>query len=279
MSIALSRNNVQLAGTGEQALIFAHGFGCDQSMWRHVAPAFTGTHRVVLFDYVGAGGSDVAAYDVQRYASLQGYASDVLEVLDALDLRHVIFVGHSVSATIGMLAAARRPSRFARLVHVCPSPCFINDPPTYFGGFASDDIYGLLEMMEKNLSGWAGAMAPMVLGPESTPEQTAELEARFCANDPAIARRFGEATFLSDHRIDVPLVPVRSLILQSAHDLLAPESVGQWLARYLPMSTYHMLRATGHCPHVTHPEETIAVIQAYLEAPAGLATLDVAACR
>lgn len=274
MSTVLVRNNVQVAGHGPETLVFAHGFGCDQTMWRFVAPAFTARYRVVTFDYVGAGGSDVAAYDAERYGSLQGYASDVLEVLDALDLRQVVFVGHSVSATVGMLAAARRPSRFARLVHVGPSPCYVNDPPTYFGGFERADLCGLLEMMEKNYTAWAGALAPVVAGNPDRPEFAEEMEARFCALDPQIARRFAEATFLSDHRADVPLVPVPSLVMQCAEDAIAPTSVGEWLAATLPRCTYHPLSATGHCPQLTHPDETRDVLQAYLDAPAGVPVLD-----
>lgn len=268
MSVSvLARNNVRVSGHGEQAMVFAHGFGCDQAMWRHVAPAFAATHRVVLFDYVGAGLSDLAAYDPSRYATLQGYASDVLEVIDALELQRVIFVGHSVSATIGMLASLRRPSRFARLVHVGPSPSYLNDPPHYYGGFDASDIVGLLDMMEKNYNGWAGALAPVIVGEGNAPEHAAELEASFCATDPAIARRFAEATFLSDHRRDVPQVTVPSLIMQCARDAIAPEAVGQWLARHLAHSTYHALDATGHCPHLTHPDETIRVIRAWLATP------------
>ncbi len=275
MSI-LSRNNVRIAGRGEHVLVFGHGFGCDQTMWRFVAPAFEATHRVVLFDFVGAGGSDLRAYDSARYDTLQGYATDVLEVLDAVGARPVVFVGHSVASTIGMLAAARRPSWFARLVHVAPSPCFLNDPPLYHGGFARADLLGLLEMMDQNFRGWAHALAPMVAGTDHRPEYTAEIEARFCAFDPIIARQFAEVTFLSDHREDVPLVPVPSLILQCADDAIAPESVGQWLAHHLPQSTYHALAATGHCPHLTEPAETIAAIRAYLETDAGLPMHDLA---
>ncbi len=258
-------------------MVFAHGFGCDQAMWRFVAPAFESTHKVVLFDYVGAGRSDVTAYDSTRYSSLQGYASDVLEILEALDLQQVIFVGHSVSAVIGMLAALRRPSRFARLVLVGPSPNYLNDPPQYFGGFEQQDIRGLLDMMEKNYTGWAGALAPTIVGNPERPEHAAELEASFCATDPAIARRFAEATFLSDHREDVIQVTVPSLIMQCAQDAIAPTAVGEWMARRVPHSTYHALSASGHCPHLTHPDETIRVIRAYLDGPAGMPSLPAAA--
>lgn len=244
-------------------------------MWRHVAPAFEATHRVVRFDYVGAGRSDLTAYDATRYSTLQGYASDVLDVCDALAAQQVVFVGHSVSAMIGMLAATRRPSRFARLIHVGPSPSYLNDAPHYHGGFERQDLLGLLDMMEKNYSAWAGALAPVVAGNADHPEYAAELESSFCATDPAIARAFAEATFLSDHRRDVSSVPVPSLIMQCAQDNIAPESVGRWLAEHLPHSTYHALDATGHCPHLTHPDEVIRVIRSYLDAPAGVPSLPV----
>jgi sigma-B regulation protein RsbQ len=264
----LLRNNVRISGHGDQAVVFAHGFGCDQVMWRHVAPAFEATHRVVLFDYVGSGRSDLSAYDATRYSTLQGYASDVLEILDALALHDVIFVGHSVSAVVGMLASLRRPSRFARLVLVGPSPSYLNDPPHYHGGFEQQDIAGLLDMMEKNYTGWAGALAPAIAGNPEHPEYAAELEASFCATDPAIARHFAEATFLSDHREDVVRVTTPSLIMQCAQDAIAPTAVGEWMARHVPNSTYHALKATGHCPHLTHPDETIRVIRDYLVGPA-----------
>lgn len=263
----LLRNNVRVSGHGDQAIVFAHGFGCDQAMWRFVAPAFEHAYRVVCFDYVGAGKSDLSAYDATRYSALQGYASDVLEILEALELHRVIFVGHSVSATIGMLASLRRPSRFARLVLVGPSPSYLNDPPQYLGGFEPDDITGLLEMMEKNYTGWAGALAPMVAGNPEHPEYAAELEASFCAADPVIARRFAEVTFLSDHRADVVQVRTPSLIMQCAQDAIAPDSVGQWMSRNVPHSTFVAMQATGHCPHLTHPDETIRVIRDYLDGP------------
>ncbi|GAB1344165.1 sigma factor SigB/phosphatase RsbP regulator RsbQ [Gemmatimonas sp.] len=241
-------------------------------MWRYVAPAFEATHKVVLFDYVGAGGSDLRAYDATRYGTLQGYASDVLEVIEALELTNVILVGHSVSATVAMLASLRRPSRFSRLVLVGPSPCYLNDPPHYRGGVEPADLTALLDTMETNYTGWAGALAPVFVGNPDAPEHVAEIAASFCATDPAIARRFAEAMFLSDHRHDVPHVSVPSLIMQCAQDAIAPEAVGQWLARHLPHSTYQALEATGHCPHLTHPEETVRVIRAYLEAAVGTAS-------
>jgi sigma-B regulation protein RsbQ len=269
----LTRNNVHVSGQGQQAIVFAHGFGCDQSMWRFVAPAFEATHRVVLFDYVGSGQSDMTAYDATRYSTLQGYASDVLEVCGALDLTQVIFVGHSVSAMIGMLAATRRPSRFERLVLVAPSPCYVNDPPNYHGGFERRDLEGFLALMDASYEEWAGSLASLVVGSTDHPHVVAELAASFCATDPEIARRFAESAFLSDHRHDVPQVPVPSLIMQCAQDLVAPEQVGRWLARHLPGSTHHAMDATGHCPQLTHPEEIVAVIRRYLELPTGMQAL------
>jgi sigma-B regulation protein RsbQ len=267
----LRRNNVKVFGRGEQPMVFAHGFGCDQNMWRFVTPAFEDDYRIVLFDYVGAGRSDVAAYSPERYATLDGYARDVLEILEALDLSRALFVGHSVSGVIGMLASIRAPERFERLILVGPSPCYINDPPAYAGGFERADIEALLQMMEKNYMGWASYLAPAVMKNEGRPELTGELEQSFCSTDPVIARRFAEATFLSDNRADLARVPVPSLIMQCSDDLIAPLEVGDYLHRHLPHSTLRVLKATGHCPHMSHPEETIAVIRDYLSAsPAGL---------
>lgn len=274
---ALTRNNVRVSGRGTQPMLFAHGFGCDQAMWRFVAPAFEETHRVVRLDYIGSGSSDISAYDHSRYGTLDGYASDILEVCAALDLSDVVFVGHSVSAMIGMLAAIREPQRFARLVLVGPSPCYLNHPPAYSGGFNEDDLRGLLDMMEKNYTGWAGALAPVIVANADRPELAQELEASFCAIDPVIAGHFARAMFLSDHRVDVPRVTTPSLIMQCAHDAIAPASVGQWLAQHLPNSTYHALQATGHCPHLTHPAETIEVLRRYLAAPPGAPVVATAA--
>jgi sigma-B regulation protein RsbQ len=247
-------------------MLFAHGFGCDQRMWRLVAPAFADDYRLVLFDYVGAGRSDLSAYDPARYATLDGYAQDVLDVVEALDLRDVVFVGHSVSAMVGVLAANRAPGRFSRLVLVGPSPRYLNDPPDYVGGFERADVEGLLETMDRNYLGWAGAMAPSIMGNPDRPALGEELEASFCATDPAIARRFAEATFLADNRADLAHVRVPSLILQCADDVIAPPVVGEYLHRTLPGSTLRHMRATGHCPHLSAPEETVALMREFLAA-------------
>jgi sigma-B regulation protein RsbQ len=261
------RHNVQVSGReGGPTLLFAHGFGCDQQMWRFVAPAFEHSHRVVLFDHIGCGGADASAYDTQRHATLDGYADDVVQILEGLDLRDVVFVGHSVSAQIGLLASIRVPQRFARLVLVGPSPRYLNDPPDYVGGFERADIDGLVDMMERNLLGWANFLAPLVMSGESPEALTDELKASFCAGDPEITRRFAIATFLADNRADLPKVTVPSMIIQCSNDSIAPRSVGDYMAAHLPHSTLRVLQAHGHCPHMTHPQDTIALIREALAA-------------
>lgn len=263
----LARNNVHVLGNpAGRPMLFAHGFGCDQNMWRYVTPAFEKDYRVVLFDYVGSGKSDVSAYDPQRYSTLDGYARDVLDVCEVLDLRDVIFVGHSVSSMVGVLAAKRAPERFARLVLVGPSPRYINDAG-YVGGFERADIEGLLDLMDRNYIGWASFLAPVVMKNDDRPELAAELHESFCSTDPKIARRFAEATFFSDNRSDLPGVAVPSLILQCAEDAIAPVEVGTYLSQNLPSSTLRLMKATGHCPQVSHPQETIEAIREYLSVP------------
>lgn len=244
--------------------MFAHGFGCDQKLWRFVVPAFEAEFRVVRFDYVGSGQSDFGAYDVHRYGSLEGYAQDVLEVIEALDLRRVIFVGHSVSGVIGMLAAIQRPDLFERLVLVCPSPCYLNEAPDYLGGFNRSDIEGLLDLMDKNPMGWAGFLAPIVMKNAERPELGAELERSFCAMNQPVARQFARVTFFSDNRDDLAKVKTPALILQCAEDAVAPQAVGRFVQARLAGSTLVQMSATGHCPHVSHPDETIAAIRAYV---------------
>ena len=261
----LTRNNVKESGRGTRPMLFAHGFGCDQTMWRFITPAFENDYRIILFDYVGSGKSDSAAYDPERYATLDGYASDVLEICEALDLRDVVFVGHSVSSMIGVLAANREPDRFSQLVMVGPSPRYINDEG-YVGGFERADIEGLLDLMDRNYIGWADFLAPVVMKNPDRPDLTEELHESFCSTDPKITRRFAETTFFSDNRADLASVRVPSLIMQCAEDAIAPVEVGSYLLRTMPDSTLRMMKATGHCPHVSHPEETIEVIRGYLSA-------------
>jgi sigma-B regulation protein RsbQ len=262
----LKRNNVKVSGRGRRPLLFAHGFGCDQNMWRFVAPAFEEEYRVVLFDYVGSGRSDLSAYDPEKYSSLAGYAEDVLDVCHALALRGVVFVGHSVSSVIGMLASIREPELFARLVLIGPSPCYVNCPPDYHGGFERADIEGLLDLMDKNYIGWASFLAPVVAKNPERPEVARELEESFCSTDPRVMRRFAEATFLADNRKDLASVRVPALIMQCAEDSIAPAAVGEYLSRHLRGSRLRQLAATGHCPHMSHPEETVRVIKEYLGA-------------
>lgn len=262
----LSRNNVRVFGAGSQPMMFAHGFGCDQNMWRFITPAFEHDYRIVLFDYVGAGKSDLRAYDAERYSRLDGYADDILDICHALDLRDVILVGHSVSSMIAVLASNREPERFDRLILVSPSPRYINDPPDYIGGFERADIEGLLEMMDKNYIGWANFLAPAVIKNPDRPELGHELTESFCSTDPVIARRFAEVTFFADNRDDLAGVRLPSLILQCSEDMIAPTEVGEYVHRQIAGSTLRMMSATGHCPHMSHPEETIEAISEYLHA-------------
>lgn len=260
----LRRNNVQLSGRESgQPMIFAHGFGCDQNMWRFVAPAFEDEYRIVLFDHVGAGGSDLSAFNRNKYSSLQGYASDVLDICRELGLTRAVFVGHSVSAAIGVLAAVEEPERFDALVLVGPSPCYIDDE-NYVGGFSREDLEGLLESLDSNYLGWSSAMAPVIMGNPDRPQLGEELTNSFCRTDPEIARHFARTTFLSDNRTDLPKVKVRSLILQCSEDAIAPQCVGEYVHRNIPGSELVLLNATGHCPNLSAPEETIAAIKRFL---------------
>jgi sigma-B regulation protein RsbQ len=262
----LRRNNVRLSGPADGIpMLFSHGFGCDQNMWRYVAPAFEREHRVVLFDHVGAGGSDLSAYDPQKYASLAGYVEDVLEICRDLELEGVIFVGHSVAAMIGALAAIKDPSRFAKLILVGPSPRYIDDDG-YVGGFTREDIESLLESLDSNYLGWSAAMAPVIMGNPDRPELGEELTNSFCRTDPAIARQFARVTFFSDNRTDLPKVRTPSLVLQCSDDVIAPEPVGRYVDRQLPDSTLVLMQARGHCPNLSAPEETIAAIKTFLAA-------------
>jgi sigma-B regulation protein RsbQ len=259
----LKRNNVKVFGNGTQPMLFAHGFGCDQNMWRFITKDFEDDYRIVLFDYVGSGKSDIAAYNPSRYSTLAGYSQDLLDVVHALDLRDIIFVGHSVSSMIGVLAANEEPDRFDQLILIGPSPRYINDG-AYVGGFERKDIEGLFEMMDRNFIGWANFLAPAIMKNGDRPELGEELTASFCSTDPEMARRFAQATFLADNRADLPGVTVPSLILQCSDDMVAPEAVGEYLSGQLANSTLKVMKATGHCPHMSHPEETVALIKEYL---------------
>ena len=261
----LARHAVRdLGDRSAKPMVFVHGFGCDQSLWRFVTPAFEADHRVITFDYVGAGHSDRSAYDPARYDTLHAYAEDLLAICRELDLQQVILVGHSVSATVAMLAAIAEADRFSDLVLVTPSPRYLDDPPDYRGGFTRPDIDGLLAMMDVNAVGWAAHLAPVVMGNPDRPELAEDLQATFCSIDPVMARQFAEVTFLADNREDLAEVTTPSLILQCSNDAVAPVEVGEYLHRALRGSRLVTLDAIGHCPHVSHPAETSAAIRTYL---------------
>jgi sigma-B regulation protein RsbQ len=244
-------------------MVFAHGFGCDQTMWRFLAPVFAERFRTITFDLVGSGGSDLSAYDRSKYGSLHGYADDLIEILDECASGPVVFVGHSVSTMIGMLATIKAPERFAAQVMVGPSPCYINDGD-YVGGFSREDIEELLETLEANYLGWSSSMAPAIMGVPERPELGQELTDSFCRNNPDIAKHFARVTFLSDHRADLPRSTTPALILQCSEDLIAPRAVGDYLHRHLPRSTLHVIDNVGHCPHLSAPTESSRAIEAFL---------------
>jgi sigma-B regulation protein RsbQ len=261
---AIARHGVSLDGPESgQPMLFGHGFGCDRSMWRYVAPAFADRYRVITFDHMGSGASDTSDYDRAKYDDLRGYAADVLEIVRELDLTDVVFVGHSVSSMIGALAVIDAPERFDSLVMVSPSPRYINDGD-YVGGFDREDIDELLESMASNYLGWSAAMAPVIVSNPDRPALGQELTASFCRMDPEIARQFATTTFLSDNREDLPKVSVPTLVLQCRRDAIAPTEVGRYVADAVPDGTLVQLDATGHCPNLSAPEETIAAIDDFL---------------
>ena len=262
MNIA-ARNNVQVQGDGAATIVFAHGFGCDQNMWRLLAPHFEGRYRTLSFDQVGSGQSDVRAYDKVKYASLQGYADDVLEIVEEFATGPVVFVGHSVSAMIGMLADLRAPGRFAAQVMIGPSPCYINDGD-YVGGFQREDIDSLLDMLESNYLGWSSNMAPAIMGAPEQPDLAVELTNSFCRTDPEIAKQFARVTFLSDNRRDVPRLTTPTLIIQSSEDIIAPLVVGEYLHRTLPHSVLEVVDNVGHCPHLSAPSHSAKAMDDFL---------------
>ena len=262
---AAERHNVTESGRRDgPAMVFAHGFGCDQNMWRFVAPAFEDRFRVILFDHAGAGGSAPGAYDAARHGSLQGYADDVVELCRELDVTDGVFVGHSVSAMIGVLAALEAPELFARLVLVGPSARYINEEG-YVGGFDESDIHELLDALDSNYLGWSSVMAPTIMGNPDRPALGEELTESFCRTDPEIASRFARVTFLSDNRRDLPRVTTPTLVLQCTQDAIAPTEVGRYVADTMPNAELVMLDATGHCPNLSAPEATIAAMTRFVD--------------
>jgi sigma-B regulation protein RsbQ len=257
------RNNVQVRGTGERTMMFAHGFGCDQNMWRFVEPAFAGEFRTILFDHVGAGGSDLKAYDKVKYSTLAGYADDVVDIGRELGLSNAVFVGHSVSAMIGALAVRKAPSMFGKLVMIGPSARYIDDGD-YTGGFSEKQIEELLQFLESNHMGWSAQMAPMIMGNPDRPELGEELTNSFCRTDPDIAKEFARVTFTSDNRADLPNIDVPTLILQCSEDVISSKEVGGFVHHAIPNSEMIVLEATGHCPNLSAPDEVIAAMRPFV---------------
>lgn len=256
--------NARVKGDGSPTLVFIHGYGCDQNMWRFVAPAFADRHRCLLYDLMGMGGSDYSSYDLSNYASLEAHAGDLEALLDAMDIKDAVLVGHSVGATIACLTALRGSERIRALALVAPSPSFINDGD-YVGGFDRESIEGLIGLMEQNFLGWTEQVAPVISGQEADGATTEELSESFCRTDPKIAKHFGRVTFLADHRKEMSQVALPTLILQCRADALAPVEVGQWLEARMAQGRMEIIEATGHCPHMTDPEKTIGALRGFLE--------------
>ncbi len=259
----IKRNNVIIKGAGSQVMMFAHGFGCDQNMWRHVTPAFEDDYKLLLFDHVGVGGSDLTAFNTNKYEQLEGYAADIIEIAAELQLKDIIFVGHSVSALMGIIAAQKSPALFKSLILVSPSPSYIDDGE-YIGGFTKPQIEELLESLDNNHLGWSTQMAPLIMGNPDRQELVEELTNSFCKTDPVIAKHFARTTFLSDKRELLSAVNIPTLILQCSDDVIAPEVVGRYMHRNIKNSKFVLMQATGHCPNLSAPGETIKGIKDFL---------------
>ncbi|ARV14132.1 alpha/beta fold hydrolase [Polaribacter sp. SA4-12] len=259
----ISRNNITIHGDGNKSMLFVHGYGCDQNMWRFITPQFKKDYKIILIDLVGSGKSDENAYDFDKYSSLDGYADDIVEICDALDLKNLTFVGHSVSAMIGVLANLKRPAIFEKLIMIGPSPRYINDN-NYYGGFSQNDIDELIATLESNYLGWSSAMAPAIMGNDEKPELAEELEQSFCQTNPEIAKHFAKVTFLGDNRSDLDKLTTDTLILQCNSDVIASIEVGQYVHKHVSNSKFVLLDATGHCPHLSAPNQTIEAMKSYL---------------
>lgn len=260
-----NRNKIRVFGKGSQVLLFAHGFGCDQNMWRFITPAFEDQFKLVVFDHVGSGKSDLTAYDFKKYDTLDGYANDIIEICEEFSLKNVIFIGHSISAMIGAHTVNKAPELFEKLIMIGPSPRYINEEG-YIGGFQESDIHELLESLETNYLGWSSHITPVIMGNPDQPELTEELNNSFCQSDLKIAQHFASVTFLGDERNQLKKLSIDTLILQCTDDIIAPIEVGKYVHQSIPNSTFSILRATGHCPHMSAPKETVEAIQAFLSA-------------
>lgn len=261
---AIKRNNIKRLGKGKHTLVFAHGFGCSQSMWRHLIPYLSDRYQILLFDYVGSGASDFTFFSKARYSDLEGYADDIVEFCEALSLKDVSLIGHSVSGIIGLLAAQKIPDRISNMVMVCPSPCFLNFPPNYFGGFEVSDLEELVNLMDKNYIGWANHLSPLVMGQDADPALVNELTHSFCSTDPVMAKVFAKATFFSDYRDRLSENTHPTLLLQSQNDSLASVAIGEYMHSVMPLSELRIIDAKGHCLHMTHPEEVSKEIDSFL---------------
>lgn len=260
----ISRNNVKITGSGQQVMLMAHGFGCNQQMWRFLTPELSSQYKLVLFDYVGSGASNLAAYSRQKYAELEGYAQDIVDICTVLDLKDVVLLGHSVSGIISLIAAQKMPERVSSLVMVCPSPCFLNYPPDYPGGFNREDLLELIDLMDKNYIGWAQYLAPLVTGTADSSLFTSELTESFCSTNPITAKNFAKATFFSDYRPLLPLNQHPVLLLQSKNDALASLFIGDYMYKNTPKSELQVIEAKGHCLHMTHPQDVAVQIKRFL---------------
>jgi sigma-B regulation protein RsbQ len=258
-----TRNNINIFGKGEKIMLFLHGYGCDQNMWRFITPAFENDYKIVLIDHVGSGKSEIEAYDFEKYSSLRGYANDVIEICEYLGEKDITVIAHSVSGMIAMLAAAERPEFFSKLVLVGPSPCYINKGD-YYGGFTQEDIDELINTLEGNYLGWSSFITPVIIGDDNKKEYSTELKNSFCAMNPEIAKHFAKVTFLSDNRTDLERVVTESLVIQTNPDVIAPVKVGKYVSEKLPKATYVELDAVGHCPHLTAPEKVIKATKVFL---------------
>jgi sigma-B regulation protein RsbQ len=264
METIVKRNNIRFKRNGKKTMMLVHGYGCDQNMWRFITPAFESDYQIVLLDLTGSGNSDTSQYDFKKYNSLQGYADDIIEICEMLNLEKVTFVGHSVSAMIGALASIKAPNRFENLIMICPSPRYINDKD-YIGGFSQQDIDELLDSVESNYLGWSSFIAPVIMANSEKPELSDELANSFCRNHPKIAQHFAKVTFLSDNRADLPKITTPTLILQCSSDVIAPQVVGNYVHHHIQNSILYLMEATGHCPHLSSPKETILLIKRYLQ--------------
>lgn len=260
----ISRNYINRLGKGNEPMMFAHGYGCDQNMWRFITPAFEKDYDIILFDHVGSGNSDEHAYDFEKYNDLNGYADDIVEICEVLKLEKVTFIGHSVSSIIGALAAAKRPELFKALILIGPSPCYINNDE-YYGGFSKQNIDELIETLESNYLGWSSSITPVIAGTPNKSEFSEELHNSFCRMNPKIAKHFARVTFLGDNREDLSKVSVPALIIQSNPDIIAPVEVGKFVNKKIPNSSFTQLDSPGHCPHLTAPEQTIKAMKFYLK--------------